>query len=341
MKNIYTVEAEEKLVYKPEITTCPICGEKLVYRHCVSNKIVMTLSGAYQIINLGYGCPDKNCKGYDVVYSSEEAFHQSLWYTRYGMDVFAFIGEQRFCNHKTRMEIAEELKQYNVQMTDREVEKMYEKYEQLLKTDSTERQNETYQTCKVRYGGIVLSLDGIQPAKGNETLYVLREVLSGKVIASISMKNGSSKELKEALESYVDTDVPILGFISDGQRSIRKALKELRPDVPYQFCQFHYLKDISKPMVESDRKLKTTIKKNLRGLRAIEVSIKQNEQLEEKEKEIINGYCEAIRSILLEDGKPPLELPGMKIYEKLEELKKSLEHSLEMVEQKKEAFSIS
>ena len=123
---------------------------------------------------------------------------------------------------------------------------MYEKYKHLLKTDSTERQNETYQTCKARYGGIVLSLDGIQPAKGNEPLYVLRE-----------------------------------------------------------------------------------------GLQAIEVSFKQNEQLEEKEKEIINGYCEAIRSILLEDGKPSLELPGMKIYERLEELKKSFEHSLRMVEQKK------
>ena len=142
------------------------------------------------------------------------------------------------------------------------------------------------------------------------------------------MKNGSSKELKEALEPYVNTDVPILGFVRDGQRSIRKALKELRSDVPYQFCQFHYLKDISKPMIASDRKLKTTIKKNLRGLQAIEVSFKQK-------KEIINGYCEAIRSILLEDGKPPLELPGMKIYERLEELKKSLEHSLRMVEQKK------
>lgn len=118
MKSIYTVEAEEKLVYKLEITRCPICISSL----CIK-QIVMTLSGTYQIINLGYGCPDKNCKGNDVVYSSEEAFYQSLWYTRYGMDVFAFIGEQRFCNHKTRMEIAEELKQYHVQITDREVEK--------------------------------------------------------------------------------------------------------------------------------------------------------------------------------------------------------------------------
>lgn len=58
------------------------------------------------------------------------------------------------------------------------------------------------------------------------------------------------------LEPYLETEVPILGFITDGQRSIRKALKETRPDVPYQFCQFHYLKDISIPVVDADRKFK-------------------------------------------------------------------------------------
>ncbi|MEG0156747.1 MAG: hypothetical protein RR661_03735, partial [Anaerovoracaceae bacterium] len=123
----------------------------------------------------------------------------------------------------------------------------------------------------------------------------------------------------------------ILGFISDGQRSIRKALKELRPDVPYQFCQFHYLKDIAKPVVDDDRKLKTLMKKSLRGIREIEVSVKNNETLEETERTVITGYCEAIRSLLLEDGKPPLELPGIKVYEKLEELKKSLDRSLEII----------
>lgn len=58
------------------------------------------------------------------------------------------------------------------------------------------------------------------------------------------------------LEPYLETEVPILGFITDGHRSIRKALKEMRPDVPYQFCQFHYLKDISIPVVDADRKFK-------------------------------------------------------------------------------------
>lgn len=338
MKKKYEIKSYETLTYKPELKVCPICGELLEYRHSVSRKVIYTLIGSYKIINLGYSCSNEDCAAYNTIFSSEEATHMSLWYSCYGMDVFAFIGEQRFQNHKTRLEIANELHQLDIAISDREVEKLYEKYEHLLQMDSHAKREETYQACMEKFGGIVLSMDGVQPAKGNETLYVLREVLSGTVIAACSMKNGSSKELKKVLSPYLDTEVPILGFITDGQRSIRKALKEMRPDVPYQFCQFHYLKDIAIPAVDADRKLKTLIKKNLRGLRSIEVTTENNSTLSTEEKTIITGYCEAIRAILLEDGKPPLELPGIKIYEQLEELKQSLEQSLELVKQKKEAI---
>ena len=59
MKHKYNVIAEEVLTYKTEFDVCPICGAKLEYRHSVSNKIVLTLSGSYRIINLGYGCPNE------------------------------------------------------------------------------------------------------------------------------------------------------------------------------------------------------------------------------------------------------------------------------------------
>ncbi|CQR55050.1 hypothetical protein [Paenibacillus riograndensis] len=42
------------------------------------------------------------------------------------------------------------------------------------------------------------------------------------------------------------------------------AMSSLWPEVPYQYCQYHYLKDIAKPVMDLDRKLKTGIKKNLR-----------------------------------------------------------------------------
>jgi hypothetical protein len=97
------------------------------------------------------------------------------------------------------------------------------------------------------------------------------------------------------------------------------------PDAPYQYCQYHYLKDIAKPVVDIDRKLKTGIKKSLRGIRDIE---KQVEKDTSKETAIVKDYLAAVRSILLEDGNPPLDLPGVRIYENAQAVQQSLENSL-------------
>ncbi|MEW9673698.1 hypothetical protein [Ammoniphilus sp. 3BR4] len=137
---------------------------------------------------------------------------------------------------------------------------------------------------------------------------MIREVLSGTVVAAKNVKSSSTTELKEFIQPVLDLGFPILGFVSDGQLSIRKAIKELRPNLPYQYCQYHYLKDIAKPVVDKDRKLKTSIKKDLRGIRAVE---KKANTLE-----------------TLEDGKAPLDLPGMKVYERTKEIQDSLEKCL-------------
>lgn len=49
----------------------------------------------------------------------------------------------------------------------------------------------------------------------------------------------------------------------------------LLPDVSYQCCQYHYLKDMAKPVVDLDRKFKTRLKKSRRGIRNIERKIER------------------------------------------------------------------
>jgi hypothetical protein len=88
-----------------------------------------------------------------------------------------------------------------------------------------------------------------KPEKENETLYVLREVLSGTVITAKNLKSSSTKELQDIIKPVLDLGFPVIGFVSDGQRSIRLAIEVLAPDVPYQYCQYHYLKDIANPLL--------------------------------------------------------------------------------------------
>ncbi|MDE7213209.1 MAG: hypothetical protein K2N42_01355, partial [Anaeroplasmataceae bacterium] len=54
--------------YKPEVLVCPKCGNKLVYRHAVSNKLIYFSSGKQiHIHNLGYSC--KECKDNQIYFS--------------------------------------------------------------------------------------------------------------------------------------------------------------------------------------------------------------------------------------------------------------------------------
>jgi hypothetical protein len=108
-----------------------------------------------------------------------------------------------------------------------------------------------------------------------------------------------------------------------------------------------YLKDIAKPVVDADRRLKMELKKSMRGLRHVE---RKFEQVEKKAMEteqanattqpddsnctsdimgstkaqVAKGYVAAVRALLLEDGEPPLKLPSMLIYERAQAIQASL-----------------
>lgn len=124
--------------------------------------------------------------------------------------------------------------------------------------------------------------------------------------------------LREAQQTLT---VPIRVVISDGQNSLRKAVQTALPDVPHQLCHFHYLREAAKPIYEADRHAKKELKKHLRGVRPIERAV---EHRTDAEAEAIRGYCLAVRSALTDDGRPPLAVPGLKLYERITAIAASL-----------------
>ena len=118
---------------------------------------------------------------------------------------------------------------------------------------------------------VILALDGLQPDVGHEVLWVLRDCLSGEVLLARSLLGSTEGELVPLLrEVAAALPVPIRGVISDGQESIRNAVRTALPDVPHQLCQFHYLREAAKPIFEADRHAKVLLKKEVRGVRPIE-----------------------------------------------------------------------
>ncbi len=115
--------------------------------------------------------------------------------------------------------------------------------------------------------------------------------------------------------------MPIESVVSDGQRSIRNAVAKALPGVPHQLCQFHYLREAARPIYEADRHAKKELKKQVRGIRAIE---REAEGQAAPAAAAIMGYCSAVRSAITDDGRPPLDASGLKLHDRLTKVADSL-----------------
>ncbi|QEG27924.1 hypothetical protein GobsT_26880 [Gemmata obscuriglobus] len=79
-------------------------------------------------------------------------------------------------------------------------------------------------------------------------------VLSGHILLAKGLLSARNQDLAALLSAVKGAcGVPVAGAISDGQHSIRKAVAQALPGVPYQLCQFHYLRAAAKPIYEADR----------------------------------------------------------------------------------------
>jgi len=116
--------------------------------------------------------------------------------------------------------------------------------------------------------------------------------------------------------------VPIAGVVSDGQHSIRNAVRQALPGVPHQLCQFHFLREAAHPVYEADRHAKKELKKKVRGIRAIE---RASEGRSDPEAAVVGAYCAAVRSAITDDGRAPLAASGLKLKKRLEKIAGSLD----------------
>src|SRR5947199_6556755 len=89
--------------------------------------------------------------------------------------------------------------------------------------------------------------DGIQPDKGNETIYMVRDALTGRVLVAEQVTTSETAVMKALLAPVVALDVPVLGTITDAKVRELQAVEELWPGVPHQVCQFHALREASRP----------------------------------------------------------------------------------------------
>jgi hypothetical protein len=213
---------------------------------------------------------------------------------------------------------------------------LFEAYAALLRAGTEVTHDEAWKEQVRTNKGIVLSIDGIQPDKGNETIYLLRDVLTGRILHAENVTESTKERLKQLLAPVVALRVPVIGVISDAQPTELQAVAELWPETPHQICQFHAIREAGRLIYNADHRVKTDMRIRMqekthayrqdlhKRLREAEESKEVPEQ-EIKQFQILEEYAATLEGALNLESQTPFRYGGLDMQEALTKIQASLE----------------
>lgn len=258
---------------------CAFCEADL---HVCSHRKrrLFTLQGPwFLVLRLGH-CPDRGCQGHRGTVSPREEMAIAPPRLTVGWDVFAWVGHRRFARHWSVPQICAELSDsHAIDLSEDAVEDYVRQYQVMVAARHTDlgQMRKAYAQTK----SLVLTIDGLQPEKGHETLYVVRELTQRRVWFAEPLLSSTNEEVRRVLvragQIAGALGIPVAGWMSDKQEAFVQGIAEEFPGVPHRYCDNHFLRDLAKPVLEKDSHAKVQMRRKVRGLRSIEQSVLREE----------------------------------------------------------------
>ena len=251
---------------------CPFCGN---YMHVCSHRRrhLFTLGGPVELLLRLVHCPRGECPGQARTYSPEAETAVAMPRWALGWDVFCWLGHRRFSRHWSVPTLRAELHdQWAIELSEDAIEKHLRRYQTMVaaRQSDLELLGREYRDV----GSVWLAIDGLQPEKGHETLYVVRELKQKRVWFAQSLLSSASAEVRQLfVQARVWAEqlkVEVCGWMSDKQDAFVQGVADVFPGVPHRFCENHFPRDLAQPVLEADSSAKVKLRSKVRGLRAIE-----------------------------------------------------------------------
>jgi len=335
---------------------CPVCG-RMMYVCDHRRRYFHTLEGPVELVCKLNHCPDHTCAGHAKTKSPELEISIALPKWAIGWDVLCWIGHRRCSRHWSITQIrAELMDDYGIQLSDDSLARYIHHYQRMLAA-----RQEDPSALRQQYAGvdeIILSIDGLQPEKGHETLYVVRELMQKRVWFAEPLISATADEVRRLLakaKAWAEgLGKKVVLWLSDRQDAFVTGIAAEFPGTPHRYCANHFLRDVAKPVLEEDSHAKVQMRKKVRGLRKIEQAVLKQQKAEvaaaadaesagcvipaaaaaaaveapASASGIVLEYCTAVRGILNDDQGGPLQPPGLRMADALSEVRDSLERNL-------------
>jgi len=255
-----------------EERSCPICNRAMYvcdhrYHH------LWTLAGPTQVVNRLVRCPDPTCDSRGQTFSPEAALSISMPRWCMGWDVLCWLGHRRFARHWSVPQLRAELQDtYHIRLSDDALASYLGRYQTMLaaRQQDPERLADDYRDI----ASLVLTIDGLQPEKGQETFSVVRELRRKRVWFAEPLLSSATQEVQRVIvlaRQWAERLAkPVGGWMSDKQDAFVQAIGMEFPNTPHRYCHNHFLRDVAQPVLELDSQTKVKMRRKVRGLRTIE-----------------------------------------------------------------------
>ena len=328
--------------------SCSACGRRMhVKQH--RRRRVYTLKGPVCYVSKLMHCPQAACPNHRGTFSPEQELTLAMPRWLIGWDVFCWLGHRRFARHWSVPQLcAELLDSYAIVLSEDAIEDYLQRYQCMLAARQQDFRllQEEYSTTRA----VVLSIDGLQPEKGHETLYVVRELGRERVWFAQPLLSSATEEIRplivQAKEWAERLGCRVRMWMSYKQDAFVKTIASVCPGVPHRYCSNHFLRDLAKPVLELDSHAKVQMRGKIRGLRGIEREVlkefttAQASQGQDRKRSatmaataptglgVVLDYCAAVRGIINDSQGGPLRPPGLRMSGALGEVRKSLQRNL-------------
>ena len=198
-----------------------------------------TLSGPVELVCKLNHCPDPCCPGHAKTKSPELEITIAPPKMAVGWNVLCWIGHRRCSRHWSVPQIQGEVQdEYGIKLSADSIERYIRYYQVLLA--ARQQDPETLRRQYESVTEIILSIDGLQPDKGHETLYVVRELMQKRVWFAEPLISATADEVQrliaKAREWAESLGKPVALWLSDKQDAFVTGIKAEFPNVAHRWA---------------------------------------------------------------------------------------------------------